>query len=60
MLTHRRAAISVRYAGRDARWDPRPNVMRVDGEPELKLKPGDPLVLDDVFPVAWERQRAHA
>jgi ectoine hydroxylase-related dioxygenase (phytanoyl-CoA dioxygenase family) len=59
-LTHRRAAISVRYAGRDARWDPRPNVMRVDGEPETKLKSGDPLVLDDVFPIAWERESAHA
>jgi ectoine hydroxylase-related dioxygenase (phytanoyl-CoA dioxygenase family) len=59
-LATRRAAISVRYAGRDARWDPRPNVMRVEGEPETKLKAGDPLVLDDVFPVTWERERATA
>lgn len=51
----RRAAISVRYAGRDARWDPRPNVMRIEGEPESKLKAGDPLVLDDVFPITWDR-----
>ena len=59
-LTSRRAAISVRYAGKDARWDPRPNVMKVDGDPESKLKAGDPLILDDVFPITWERQRAHA
>jgi ectoine hydroxylase-related dioxygenase (phytanoyl-CoA dioxygenase family) len=57
---HRRAAISVRYAGADARWDPRPNVMRVEGEPEARLKAGDPLVLDGVFPITWERAKAHA
>jgi ectoine hydroxylase-related dioxygenase (phytanoyl-CoA dioxygenase family) len=59
-LTKRRAAISVRYAGRDARWDPRPNVMRCEGDPDSQLKAGDPLVLDGVFPITWERQRAHA
>ncbi len=59
-LGRRRAAISVRYAGKDARWDPRPAVMRVEGAPEATLKAGDPLVLDGVFPVAWERARAHA
>ncbi|HVV92517.1 MAG TPA: phytanoyl-CoA dioxygenase family protein [Hyphomicrobiales bacterium] len=59
-LDRRRAAISVRYAGADARWDPRPKVMRVEGEPEARLRPGDPLVLDGVFPVAWERQSSFA
>lgn len=59
-LTSRRAAISVRYAGKDARWDPRANVMKCDGEPETKLKAGDPLVLDGVFPITWERERARA
>jgi ectoine hydroxylase-related dioxygenase (phytanoyl-CoA dioxygenase family) len=59
-LSARRAAISVRYAGRDARWDPRPHVMKCEGEPEARLKAGDSLVLDGVFPVAWERERAHA
>ena len=44
--SNRRAAISVRYAGSDARWDPRPNVMKIEGEPENKLRAGDPLVLD--------------
>jgi ectoine hydroxylase-related dioxygenase (phytanoyl-CoA dioxygenase family) len=54
----RRAAISVRYAGSDARWDPRPNVMKIEGEPEKVLRAGDPLVLDGVFPVTWGRERA--
>jgi ectoine hydroxylase-related dioxygenase (phytanoyl-CoA dioxygenase family) len=59
-LTSRRAAISVRYAGKDARWDPRANVMKCEGDPETRLKAGDPLVLDGVFPITWERERAHA
>ena len=52
--TTRRAAISVRYAGPDAHWDPRPNVMRIEGEPEKTLHTGDPLILDGVFPITWE------
>src|ERR1700722_15178496 len=54
----RRAAISVRSAGHDARWDPRPNVMKIEGEPEKVLRAGDPLVLDGVFPITWVRERA--
>lgn len=57
---NRRAAISVRYAGRDAHWDPRPSVMKIEGEPETKLQAGDPLVLDGVFPIAWRRETATA
>ncbi len=34
--------------------------MKCDGDPETKLKAGDPLVLDDVFPITWERERADA
>jgi ectoine hydroxylase-related dioxygenase (phytanoyl-CoA dioxygenase family) len=56
--SNRRAAISIRYAGKDARWDPRPNVMKIEGDPENKLRAGDPLVFDGVFPIAWERERA--
>lgn len=56
--SNRRAAISVRYAGKDARWDPRSNVMKIEGEPENKLRAGDPLVFDGVFPIAWERESA--
>ncbi len=54
-LHDRRAAISVRYAGRDAFWDPKPKVMRVEGDPASRLRRGDPLVLEDVFPTAWQR-----
>jgi ectoine hydroxylase-related dioxygenase (phytanoyl-CoA dioxygenase family) len=54
----RRVAISIRYAGRDARWDPRPNVMKIEGEPENKLRAGDQLVLDGVFPITWEQAQA--
>ncbi|MDI1344845.1 MAG: phytanoyl-CoA dioxygenase family protein [Pseudolabrys sp.] len=57
---NRRAAISVRYAGRDARWDPRDSVMKIEGDPETKLQAGDPLVLDGVFPIAWRRETASA
>ena len=56
----RRIGISLRYSGRDARWDPREFVMRIEGEPEKRLKAGDPPILDDVFPVVWERNRAAA
>ena len=31
--------------------------MKCDGEPETRLKAGDPLILDGVFPVTWERER---
>ncbi|HEY5209455.1 MAG TPA: phytanoyl-CoA dioxygenase family protein [Stellaceae bacterium] len=60
LLKSRRAAVSIRYAGSDAHWDPRPNVMRVEGAPEQHLKAGDPLELDGVFPVAWQRDHAPA
>jgi len=53
--SQRRIGISLRYSGNDARWDPRQFVMRVEGEPEKFLKPGDPPVLESVFPVVWER-----
>jgi ectoine hydroxylase-related dioxygenase (phytanoyl-CoA dioxygenase family) len=58
-LPSRRSAISVRYAGRDAKWDPRPHVMKCEGDPDARLQAGDPLELDGVFPIAWERERAH-
>jgi len=47
----RRAAISVRYFGRDAVWDPRPATMKVTGDPQVATGcfPAD----DRVFPIAW-------
>ncbi|MSQ70595.1 MAG: phytanoyl-CoA dioxygenase family protein [Betaproteobacteria bacterium] len=58
--SQRRIGVSLRYTGRDARWDPREYVMRVEGEPEKRLKAGDAPILDDVFPLVWERGRAAA
>jgi hypothetical protein len=52
----RRAAFSVRYAGRDAHWNPRPNFI----EPKSKLHTGDPLILDGVFPITLEKARVQA
>lgn len=49
----RRMAISTRYIGRDARWDPRPATMKVTGDPQLA--PGAHPDDDRVFPVAWRR-----
>jgi ectoine hydroxylase-related dioxygenase (phytanoyl-CoA dioxygenase family) len=50
-LQRRRAAISTRYMGPDARWDPRPAVMTITGDPQLE--PGSYPADDRVFPVAW-------
>ena len=51
--TRRRVAISTRYFGDDARWDPRPATMKITGDPQLVagLRPTD----DDIFPVAWRK-----
>ncbi len=49
--TRRRAAISTRYFGPDARWDPRPATMKIPGNP--KCVAGEPPCDDDVFPVVW-------
>ncbi|MCC6473689.1 MAG: phytanoyl-CoA dioxygenase family protein [Burkholderiales bacterium] len=51
--TQRRIGTSLRYTGDDARWDPRQFVMRVEGEPEKGLRPGDRPVLEGVFPLVW-------
>jgi hypothetical protein len=58
-MPHRVAVQRFQYATRVVtRWDPRANVMKIEGEPENTLRAGDPLVLDGVFPIAWERERA--
>lgn len=51
-----RAAISIRYLGRDVAWDPRPNVMKLPVAPELEqgVYPDD----DNVFPVIWKKTAA--
>jgi len=52
----RRAAISTRYFGRDAFWDPRPATMKITGDPQLV--PGQRPEDDRVFPVAWRKSAA--
>lgn len=51
-----RAAISIRYLGKDATWDPRPNVMKLPEAPNLEqgVYPDD----DEIFPVVWEKASA--
>jgi ectoine hydroxylase-related dioxygenase (phytanoyl-CoA dioxygenase family) len=46
----RRLALSTRYLGEDARWDPRQATMKVDGTDDLRAgqRPAS-----DVFPVVW-------
>ena len=51
--TRRRAAISTRYMGADARWDPRPATMRVTGDPVVQ--PGAYPDDDRCFPLVWRR-----
>ncbi|MBL8376396.1 MAG: phytanoyl-CoA dioxygenase family protein [Burkholderiales bacterium] len=57
-LQRRRVAISTRYMGPDARWDPRPAVMAITGDPQLE--PGAYPADDRVFPVAWRSSAARA
>lgn len=52
----RRVAISNRYLGPDARWDPRPGTVRITGDPQIT--PGAPPHDDRCFPVAWRRPRS--
>lgn len=47
----RRLALSIRYMGADARWDPRPNAVKLHGDPTFPPgeRPEDPIL----FPLAW-------
>lgn len=49
--TQRRAAVSIRYLGEDAVWDPRPFTMPLPGSPSYP--PGSSLTDDQRFPVVW-------
>jgi ectoine hydroxylase-related dioxygenase (phytanoyl-CoA dioxygenase family) len=49
--SQRRAAISVRYLGEDAVWDPRPATMPLPGQPSYP--PGTPLTDEQRFPIVW-------
>lgn len=49
----RRAALSVRYVGDDARWDPRPGTDPMINEDMVSFGPGDPPHDDKWFPKVW-------
>jgi ectoine hydroxylase-related dioxygenase (phytanoyl-CoA dioxygenase family) len=53
----RRVGISIRYLGRDVRWDPRPHTMKLRAEPGVA--PGAYPDDDRALPVVWERSRGH-
>ena len=49
--TQRRLALSVRYMGADAIWDPRPQAVKLPGNPQFPAgkRPED----EAMFPTAW-------
>jgi ectoine hydroxylase-related dioxygenase (phytanoyl-CoA dioxygenase family) len=49
----RRLALSVRYMGADVQWDPRPNAVKLPGNPQFT--PGERPNDDALFPRAWPR-----
>ncbi|MDZ4782691.1 MAG: phytanoyl-CoA dioxygenase family protein [Planctomycetia bacterium] len=54
--TQRRLALSVRYMGADAIWDPRPLAVKLPGDPQLPAgkRPAD----EAMFPRAWPAAEA--
>ncbi len=51
--TRRRAAISTRWLGDDAKWDPRPGTDPTVTQDDVSVAPGEPARDDEVFPVVW-------
>lgn len=50
----RRAAISVRYVGDDARWDPRPGTDPIVTGDQVSVAPGEAPADDTWFPRVWQ------
>ncbi len=50
----RRAALSIRYLGDDARWDPRPGTDPIVKAEDTAVKPGEPPLDEKNFPLAWQ------
>jgi len=50
--SQRRVALSVRYMGEDALWDPRPQAVKLPGNPQL---PAGVRPVHEMFPQAWPR-----
>lgn len=53
--TQPRIGLSIRYAGRDVRWDPRPQAMKLRRDPGVA--PGEYPDDDVALPPVWERGR---
>lgn len=53
--TRRRIGLSIRFFGKDARYDPRPHAMVLDRAPRVAA--GEYPADDEVYPVIWERER---
>jgi ectoine hydroxylase-related dioxygenase (phytanoyl-CoA dioxygenase family) len=53
--TQPRIGLSIRYAGRDVRWDPRPQAMKLRRDPGVA--PGEYPADDVALPPVWERGR---
>ena len=53
---NRRAAISIRYVGDDARWDPRDGTDPIIDQDKVSINPGDPPFDDKWFPEVWKRE----
>lgn len=56
--TQRRIGLSLRFFGKDARYDPRPYTVRLPSEPSCK--PGEYPADDNLFPVIWSRGKVAA
>jgi ectoine hydroxylase-related dioxygenase (phytanoyl-CoA dioxygenase family) len=54
-MGQRRAAMSVRYVGDDARWDPRPGTDPIVTQEQVSIQPGEPPYDDQRFPLVWQR-----
>lgn len=58
--TQRRVALSTRWLGDDARWDPRPGTDPIVTQDMVSVRPGDLAHDDAAFPVVWRRETASA
>jgi ectoine hydroxylase-related dioxygenase (phytanoyl-CoA dioxygenase family) len=54
--SQRRVAVSFRWLGDDARWEPAPGTDPVIGPDDTTLRPGDLITDDEAFPVAARRR----
>jgi ectoine hydroxylase-related dioxygenase (phytanoyl-CoA dioxygenase family) len=52
-MSKRRAAMSVRYVGDDARWDPRPGTDPITNQDNVSVQPGEAPHDEERFPLVW-------